>query len=91
MKQSSFSVLQASKVALWQMPITYHPFPDSLLDQNTFLSGLARLVDLGRLAGNADIALLRSQFPGLLTMDEWFAGAGKPALLSAAVKLVGDR
>jgi uncharacterized protein YbjT (DUF2867 family) len=64
-------------------PITYHRFPDSLLEQNAFLNGLARLVDLGRLAGNADIALLRSQFPGLLTMDEWLAGAGKPALLSA--------
>jgi uncharacterized protein YbjT (DUF2867 family) len=64
-------------------PITYHRFPDSLLEQNAFLGGLARLVDLGRLAGNADIALLRSQFPGLLTMDEWLAGAGKPALLSA--------
>ncbi|WP_257237203.1 hypothetical protein [Nostoc sp. 'Peltigera malacea cyanobiont' DB3992] len=32
---------------------------------------------------STDLALLRSQFPGLLTMDEWLAGAGKPALLSA--------
>jgi uncharacterized protein YbjT (DUF2867 family) len=72
-----------------ERPITYHRFPDSLLEQNGFLDGLARLVDLGRLAGNANIALLRSQFPGLLTMDEWLAGAGKPALLSA-IQAGGD-
>lgn len=52
-------------------------------DKNAFFGGLARLVDLGRLAGNADIALLRSQFPGLLTMDKWLAGAGKLVLLAA--------
>lgn len=66
-----------------EQPITYHRFPDSLLEHNAFLGGLARLVDLGQLAGNADIALLRAEFPGLLTMDEWLAGAGKPALLAA--------
>jgi uncharacterized protein YbjT (DUF2867 family) len=66
-----------------ERPITYHRFPDNLLKQNAFLGGLARLVDLGRLAGNADIALLRSQFPGLLTMDEWLTGVGRSALLAA--------
>jgi uncharacterized protein YbjT (DUF2867 family) len=65
-----------------ERPIVYHRFPDSLLEQNAFLGDLARLVDLGRLAGNANIALLRTEFPGLLTMDEWLA-AGKPALLAA--------
>jgi uncharacterized protein YbjT (DUF2867 family) len=64
-------------------PITYHRFPDSLLEQNAFLGGLARLVDLGQLAGNADVASLRTQFPGLLTMDEWLTGAGRSALLAA--------
>lgn len=63
--------------------ITYDRFPDSLLEQNAFLGGLARLVDQGRLAGNADVALLREEFPGLLTMDEWLAGAGRLALLAA--------
>ncbi|MEH1862786.1 MAG: NmrA/HSCARG family protein [Nostoc sp.] len=66
-----------------ERPITYHRFPDSLLEQDAFLGGLARLIDQGRLAGNADIASLREEFPGLLTMDEWLAGAGKPALLAA--------
>jgi uncharacterized protein YbjT (DUF2867 family) len=66
-----------------ELPITYHRFPNSLLEENAFLGSLARLVDLGRLAGNADIASLRTEFPGLLTMDEWLAGAGKPALLAA--------
>jgi uncharacterized protein YbjT (DUF2867 family) len=66
-----------------ERPITYHRFPDSLLEQNAFLGGLARLVDQGRLAGNADIAALREEFPGLLTMDEWLTGAGRSALLAA--------
>ncbi len=66
-----------------ERPITYHRFPDSLLEQDAFLGGLARLIDQGRLAGNADIASLREEFPGLLTMDEWLARAGKPALLAA--------
>lgn len=64
-------------------PITYHRFSDSLLEQNTFLGGLARLVDQGRLAGNADVKSLRKAFPGLLTMDEWLGGAGRSALLAA--------
>ncbi|PSB26468.1 NmrA/HSCARG family protein [Chlorogloea sp. CCALA 695] len=63
-------------------PITYHRFPDSLLEQNAFLGRLARLVDQGRLAGNADVASLRENFPGLLTMDEWLTGAGRSALLA---------
>jgi uncharacterized protein YbjT (DUF2867 family) len=66
-----------------ERPITYHRFPDSLLEQNGFLGGLARLVDQGRLAGHADVALLRTEFPGLLTMDEWLMGAGRSALLAA--------
>jgi len=66
-----------------ERPIAYHRFPDSLLEQNAFLGGLARLVDQGRLAGHADVASLRQEFPGLLTMDEWLAGTGKPALLAA--------
>ena len=66
-----------------ERPITYHRFPDSLLEQNAFLGGLARLIDQGRLAGNADIALLRKEFSGLLTMDEWLVGAGSSALLAA--------
>jgi uncharacterized protein YbjT (DUF2867 family) len=64
-------------------PIAYHRFPDSLLEENAFLGGLARLVDLGRLAGNADVTSLRQEFPGLLTMDEWLAGAGRSTLLAA--------
>ena len=64
-------------------PIAYARFPDTLLAQNAFLGGRARLVYEGRLAGRADIAALRREFPGLLTMDEWLAGAGRPALLAA--------
>lgn len=64
-------------------PITYRRFPDDLLERNAFLGGLAGLVDQGRLAGNADVAALREEFPGLLTTDAWLAGAGRPALLAA--------
>ncbi|MBD2100403.1 NmrA/HSCARG family protein [Leptolyngbya sp. FACHB-261] len=73
-----------------ERPIAYHRFPDSLLEQNAFLGGLARLVDQGRLAGSADIAALRKEFPGLLTMDEWLTGAGRSALLAAIQADGGD-
>lgn len=66
-----------------ERPITYHRFPDSLLEQNVFLGGLARLVDQGRLAGNADVALLRAEFSGLLTIDKWLAGAGRTTFFAA--------
>jgi uncharacterized protein YbjT (DUF2867 family) len=64
-------------------PVRYQRFSDSLLQENAFLGGLAALVDEGRLAGNADLTALRADFPGLLTLDDWLAGAGKPALLAA--------
>ena len=64
-------------------PITYRRFPDSLLESDRFLGKLADLVDEGRLAGRADVAALRREFPGLLTMDGWLAGSGKAALAAA--------
>jgi len=64
-------------------PIGYLRFPDSLLDGNPFLAGLVKLVDDGRLAGNADLASLRRDFPGLLTMEQWLETTGKPLLLAA--------
>lgn len=70
-------------------PVVYQRFPDSLLHDNAFLGGLAALVDEGRLAGNADLNALRADFPGLLTLDDWLAGAGKTALL-AAIEEGGD-
>jgi len=64
-------------------PITYCRLADSLLEQNAFLASLAGLVQHGRLAGNADVTLLRREFPGLLTMDEWLEGTGRSALFAA--------
>ena len=64
-------------------PIHYARFSQTLLDENTFLGGLASLVDDGRLAGNADLALLRRRFPGLKTFDDWLNGAGKTLLQNA--------
>jgi uncharacterized protein YbjT (DUF2867 family) len=63
--------------------IAYHRFPDALLAQNRFLGTLARLVDDGRLSGNADLASLRESFPGLLTFDQWLEGQGRDALFAA--------
>ena len=66
-------------------PISYHRFPDSLLEQDAFLGRLAALIDDGRLAGNADLAALRQDFRSLLSLDQWLSGAGKP-LLAAAIQ-----
>lgn len=73
-----------------ERPITYRRFADSLLEQDAILGGLALLVEQGRLAGTADVAALRKDFPGLLTMDAWLAGAGKVALLAALQADGGD-
>jgi uncharacterized protein YbjT (DUF2867 family) len=59
-------------------PIAYRRFPDSVLEQNPFLSRLAALFDDGRLAGHADIAALNREFGPLVTFDEWLKGPGKP-------------
>lgn len=64
-------------------PITYQRFPDSLLEHNAFLGSLAQLVDQGRLAGHADLPMLRKEFPRLLNLHDWLQGAGRPALLAA--------
>lgn len=70
-------------------PITYGRFPDDLLERDPFLGRLAGLVDEGRLAGRADVASLRQEFPGLLSMDMWLAGSGKGALV-AALETTGE-
>lgn len=63
--------------------ITYSRFPDSLLQENSFLGDLAALIDNGRLAGHADIAALQNEFGNLTSFDEWLAGPGKPLFLAA--------
>lgn len=65
-------------------PIAYYRFPDSVLEQNAFLGGLASLVDDGRLAGHADMAALKQEFGSLTSLEEWLAGPGEP-LLKAAI------
>ena len=64
-------------------PIGYQRFPDSLLERDPFLGRLAGLVDEGRLAGRANLAALRQEFPGLLTLDQWLAGPGQAAFRAA--------
>lgn len=58
-------------------PITYSRFPDSLLQENSFLRKLTELFDDGRLAGRADIDALRHEFGDLMSFDEWLAGPGR--------------
>jgi hypothetical protein len=54
-----------------------------MLADNPFLAGLTRLVDRGRLAGNADLTALRVINPGLLSFRAWLAGSGKQAFVEA--------
>ncbi|MBE7211085.1 MAG: NmrA family NAD(P)-binding protein [Gluconacetobacter diazotrophicus] len=58
-------------------------FPDEVLAGNPFLASLCALVDDGRLAGRADLSVLRRDFPFLLTLDRWLAGPGQPLLAAA--------
>lgn len=64
-------------------PIAYLRFPDEVLASNSFLAALTALVDSGRLAGRADLPLLRSLVPDLLTLRTWLSGSGKPAFRAA--------
>ncbi len=64
-------------------PIAYLRFPDEVLAGNPFLSALTGLVDSGRLAGKADLPMLRSLVPNLTTLRAWLAGSGKQAFLAA--------
>jgi uncharacterized protein YbjT (DUF2867 family) len=64
-------------------PVAYLRFADAMLAGNPFLSALTGLVDSGRLAGKADLPMLRSLVPDLMTLRAWLAGSGKQAFLSA--------
>nr|WP_222531118.1 NmrA/HSCARG family protein [Azospirillum sp. 412522] len=68
--------------------ITYHRFPDGLLEQDRLLGRLAELVDDGRCAGAADIQALRQEFGGLLSLEQWLSGPGRP-LFEAALEAPG--
>lgn len=60
-------------------PIAYLRFPDEVLAGNPFLAALTGLVDSGRLAGKADLPMLRFLVPDLMTLRAWLAGSGKQA------------
>lgn len=69
-------------------PIRYERFPDTLLAQDAFLGRLTALFNNGKLAGNADLDALSSEFGPLTTFDAWMDGPGQ-ALLEAAMR-AGD-
>lgn len=63
--------------------ITYHRFPDAVLNGNEFLRRNAKLFEEGRATGNADIAALKKEFGPLWSVSDWLAGPGKAALQAA--------
>ncbi|MCK1797245.1 NmrA/HSCARG family protein [Streptomyces sp. XM4193] len=65
-------------------PIGYTRLPTTP-EQNEVLGRLAALVDDGRLAGNANLDALRTEFPSLLRFDQWLAGPGA-GLLDRALR-----
>lgn len=64
-------------------PVSYSRLPTTLLAQDEMLGKTAALVDNGRLAGNADLDALRTEFPFLLRFDHWLAGPGADLLEEA--------
>lgn len=64
-------------------PIAYQRFPDSLLESDPFLGGVAALFDSGLVTGSADLEGLRKDFGELLSFRAWLATTGKPLLEAA--------
>jgi uncharacterized protein YbjT (DUF2867 family) len=63
--------------------IRYSRLPTTLSAQDEVLRALKALVDDGRLAGNANLDALRTEFPFLLRFDRWLAGPGAGLLAQA--------
>ncbi|MFD7025350.1 NmrA/HSCARG family protein [Promicromonospora sukumoe] len=57
-------------------PVAYGRLPRAVLDHDDVLARTVALVDDGRLAGQADLAALRAEFPFLLRFDAWLTGPG---------------
>jgi uncharacterized protein YbjT (DUF2867 family) len=68
-------------------PIPYARIPDEVLQAHPFLGKLAALVDDGRLAGKANLDVLRDINPAMLTFRSWLAGPGGAASQRLYVKL----
>lgn len=57
--------------------IRYQRFSEYLLAGNEFLRRLTDLVDIGVVAGIADIPALEREFGPMLKLDQWLSGPGK--------------
>lgn len=68
-----------------QRSITYRRIDDDVLAQSDLLGRLAAAVDNGRLAGHADLTVLRERFPFLLRFDDWLLTCD-PETLAAATR-----
>ncbi len=64
-------------------PIAYARFPDEVLSANPFLGKLTALLDEGRLAGHAELDVLRKINPEMRSFQSWLAGGGRDAFRKA--------
>jgi uncharacterized protein YbjT (DUF2867 family) len=60
-------------------PITYARFPPEVLAQSALLQKLVTMVEPMEEVGRANIAALRQEVPGLLTVEAWLAKTGAAA------------
>lgn len=63
--------------------ITYSRFSNDVLSNNPFLAKLTHLLDIGILAGTANLDDLRTMNPELRSLKNWLAGSGHNAFLEA--------
>jgi uncharacterized protein YbjT (DUF2867 family) len=67
----------------WGRPIEYRRMNLSGLEHNDMLTRLAAAVDDGRLAGHADLVVLRQKFPFLLRFEEWLTSRDEATIATA--------
>ena len=70
-------------------PIPYSRFSDELLASNPFLRKLAAMMDDGRLAGSADLELMRQLNPRLETFEAWLRSSGRAPFEQALASTAG--
>lgn len=63
--------------------ITYSRFSNDVLSNNAFLAKLTHLLDIGVLAGTANLDNLRIINPELRSLKDWLAGSSRTAFLEA--------
>jgi len=70
-------------------PIPYSRFSDDVLASNPFLRKLTLTMEDGRLAGSADLELMRQLNPHLETFDGWLRSLGRTSFKEALASSAG--